>query len=163
MLQVGNGLFWGCTSPHLNRGFAQRPRCSVARRFCEFVKPAIEEIRQRSTRWWCRFVGSRRCGAMAISAAPNQCWSVFYSSPWWAVENGFIESFNGRLRDECLRLNGFHRCTMRGRSRLSSANITITNGRTAHWRTVASGVRGATPAHHGKRLVHRWGAHSRVP
>lgn len=35
---------------------------------------------------------------------------------WKATDNGLIESFNGRLRDEFLNVNEFTTMQMRGRS-----------------------------------------------
>ena len=52
--------------------------------------------------------------------------------PGQPVENGFIESFNGRLRDECLNVGVVclaARCT----SEAGSASITIISVRTARW------------------------------
>ena len=45
------------------------------------------------------------------------------------TETAFIESFNGRLRDERLKA----RCFLRGNLQASSANTTITNVRTARF------------------------------
>jgi len=42
--------------------------------------------------------------------------------PGRPVENGFIESFNGRLRDECLNVSWFH-------------SLTDASRKLAHWRT----------------------------
>jgi len=35
--------------------------------------------------------------------------TLYFSSPGKPVDNAFIESFNGRLRDECLDTNWFYR------------------------------------------------------
>ena len=56
--------------------------------------------------------------------------------PGRPVENGFIETFNGRLRDECLNVEWFVSLNDARQKLRTSAGITITNGRTAHWRTV---------------------------
>jgi putative transposase len=51
--------------------------------------------------------------------------------PGKPVENAFVESFNGRLRDECLNANWLRRCWMRD-VRLSAGGATTTkHGRTA--------------------------------
>lgn len=41
--------------------------------------------------------------------AKDQGIDLFYIRPGRPVENAFIESFNGRLRDECLSRNAFER------------------------------------------------------
>src|SRR5437016_14254103 len=51
---------------------------------------------------------------------------------------------------------------MRGRSWRSFANITITNGRTALWRTERRRHSRRYKGWKQKKLVHRWGAHSRA-
>jgi putative transposase len=74
---------------------------------------------------------SRALEAWVMSHDVQLC----FIRPGRPVENGFIESFNGRLRDECLNVEWFVSLERtRGRSWRSSVNITITNGRTALWR-----------------------------
>jgi putative transposase len=47
-----------------------------------------------------RALGTR--APMVIPQGPNQRWSLDYIAPGKPMQNGFVESFNGRLRDECL-------------------------------------------------------------
>ena len=54
--------------------------------------------------------------------------------PGRPVENGYIESFNGRLRDECLNVEWFRSSTMRGRNSRLGVVTTMTAGRTARWK-----------------------------
>ena len=78
--------------------------------------------------------GSEFCSrALEAWAMANEV-QLCFIRPGRPVENGFIESFNGRLRDECLNVEWFSRWTTRGRSWRSFASITITSVRTARWR-----------------------------
>jgi len=77
------------------------------------------------------------------------------------VENGFIESFNGRLRGECLNWSGSRRWTTHARSWRGSVSIIITSDRTTRWQIEhRQPLRSCT----GRRrnLLRWWGAHSRV-
>ena len=74
---------------------------------------------------------SRALEAWVMSNDVQLC----FIRPGRPVENGFIESFNGRLRDECLNVEWFLRWKMPGRSWRSSESTTITNVHTARWRT----------------------------
>jgi transposase InsO family protein len=51
-------------------------------------------------------------------------------SPW---ENGYCESFNGKLRDECLNGEIFYSLKEPRSLSSSGANSTTRNGRTARW------------------------------
>ena len=50
---------------------------------------------------------TRECIALNAWAYEKQIEHVFID-PGKPMQNGFIESFNGKLRDECLNLNWFH-------------------------------------------------------
>lgn len=59
------------------------------------------------------------------------------------MENGFIESFNGKLRDECLNFEVFFSAEDAGKS-LNTGGSTVTIfGRTARWQI---GLRPSLPA-----------------
>jgi transposase InsO family protein len=68
----------------------------------------------------------RAMEAWAIQAGVQLC----FIRPGRPVENGFIESFNGRLRDECL--NGSHRSRRRRKGWRRGENITTIDARIAH-------------------------------
>jgi len=55
--------------------------------------------------------------------------------PGRPVENGYIESFNGRLRDECLNVEVFFTLADAAESWITSATIATTIAGTRHWRT----------------------------
>ena len=84
---------------------------------------------------------------------------LYFITPGRPVENGFIESFNGRLRDECLNVEWFSSWPTRGTSWRSCASITTSRVRTVRWRI---GRRQHSERCTKGRLVHCWGAHSRV-
>jgi putative transposase len=54
--------------------------------------------------------------------------------PGRPVKNGFIESFNGRLREECLNVEWFVSLTDARQKLAKFRSITITSGHTARWR-----------------------------
>jgi transposase InsO family protein len=55
--------------------------------------------------------------------------------PGKPIENAFVESFNGRLRDECLNVHPIsRRSTTRRRRSKPGASTTISAGHTAHYR-----------------------------
>lgn len=53
--------------------------------------------------------------------------------PGKPTENGMIESFNGRLRDECLNCNEFESLDDARAASRHGESITITKDRTVHW------------------------------
>lgn len=59
----------------------------------------------------------------------KRCTSDFIR-PGRPVENGYIESFNGRLRDECLNVEVFFNLAEARASCISGAAITTTTART---------------------------------
>ena len=60
---------------------------------------------------------------------------LVHIQPGRPMQNGRVESFHGKLRDECLRVSGLRICLKRGgRSRRGGRNITK-SGRTAVWDT----------------------------
>ena len=56
------------------------------------------------------------------------------------MENGYIESFNGKFRDECLNENWFLDWPMRGARSPTGSGTTITSARTRRSATDADGV-----------------------
>jgi transposase InsO family protein len=82
---------------------------------------------------------------------------LFFIRPGRPVENGIIESFNGRLRDECLNVEWFVSLADARRSWPSFVRITITSGRTAHWRIERRRHSRSYTGVRQKKLVHRWG------
>ncbi len=68
--------------------------------------------------------------AWAIQTGVQLC----FIRPGRPAENGFIESFNGRLRDECLNVEWFTSLEEARRGRCGVITTT-TGGRTAHWTT----------------------------
>ena len=69
-----------------------------------------------------------------------------FIAPGKPIENGFVESFNGKFRDECLNENWFSRLAMRGRRSSIGGGITTKCGRTrrsaiSHPRSLRRGAR----------------------
>jgi putative transposase len=81
----------------------------------------------------------RALEAWAIESGVQLC----FIRPGRPVENGYIESFNGRLRDECLNVEWFASMDDARRKLAAWRNTTTANGRTARW---ATGRRQRSPA-----------------
>ncbi len=104
--------------------------------------------------------GSEFCSrALEAWAMANEV-QLCFIRPGRPVENGFIESFNGRLRDECLNVEWFSIVGRRAeeagevpRALQSAASAQCVGG------SDAGSIRSVAPR---ERLVHCWGAHSRV-
>ena len=98
----------------------------------------------------------RALEAWAMSNDVRLC----FIRPGRPVENGFIESFNGRLRDECLNVEWF--------SSLDDARRKLAKFREHYNRERPhSALADRTPARRLRRCtrgkpIHCWGAHSRV-
>ena len=60
-------------------------------------------------------------------------WRLHFIEPGKPVQNAFIESFNGKFRDECLNQNWFVSLDEAGGSSKPGGWITIRYGRTAAW------------------------------
>jgi len=72
----------------------------------------------------------RALEAWAIQSGVQLC----FIRPGRPVENGFIESFNGRLRDECLNVEWFTSLED-ARRKLASWRDPYNQDRLAHWTT----------------------------
>lgn len=86
---------------------------------------------------------------------------MVYITPGKPMQNGFTESFNGRLRDECLNETLFTWRPMPASCSTPGSTITITTGRTQN----GAGARHKQMAHaairpwrprRGECLYHRW-------
>jgi putative transposase len=86
--------------------------------------------------------GSEFCSRDLEGVGNKARGQLCFIRPSRPVENRFIESFNGRLRDECLKWSRFPRWKMPGRSWRSSESTTLTNVRKARWRPDTGGIRG---------------------
>ena len=77
--------------------------------------------------------GSEFAGRAMEAWAMQMGVQLCFIRPGRPVENGFIESFNGRLRDECLNVEWFTSLEKRAKSWRCGEITTTTSGRTAHW------------------------------
>lgn len=109
---------------------AQESRCRVAMsspstaripnvqisRFCSRTRNRAFQPKPRKSFGRERALGNRT--PMAIPQRPNQHWSLDldHTVEWHRIaqgkpmQNGFVESFNGRLRDECFNQHLFSSC-----------------------------------------------------
>ena len=103
--------------------------------------------------------GSEFCSrALEAWAMTNEV-QLCFIRPGRPVENGFIESFNGRLRDECLNVEWFASLDD-ARQKLAKFREHYNHQRPHS--ALADRTPAAFAALHREKLVHRWGAHSRV-
>ena len=65
--------------------------------------------------------------------------------PGRPAENGFIESFNGRLRDECLNADLFFNLADAGRSLKPGAKTITLSDLMARWAKAAGGSQPSEP------------------
>ena len=61
--------------------------------------------------------------------------NLVHIQPGKPMQNGHVESFNGRFRDECLNANWFRTRLMPGRKSVPGETNTTASGHTAAWIT----------------------------
>ena len=63
-----------------------------------------------------------------------------FIQPGKPIQNAYVESFNGRLRDECLNANWFTSLNDARRKSKNGGRITTNNGHIARWRIIAGSI-----------------------